>query len=435
MCGFVGSLSGAAALDLDAALADHQSVAAAAHAYCAAEHGVAVQRAGRLPGIDVSLSANDKTVDETTRADAFGGENSPEYDGHGLDARLTVSQTIYDWGKTGADIGIAEAQRRKQDIAFAQAVEDSLRQMLGGAVRHEAQRKAVTALRRNVQRLEVNRKAVAEQVRLGYAGRRKLNDYDLLLLERRSLLADAQQSLRETAAQMQRRFGLSKADAKELAGRFKAQRPASPQPVDPTLAADVRLTDEEIRIFKHRAARVRAQGRPEMAARVSARGWDLDESAQCTDIAPLKTNCSTHDVVGSLEFSMPLYSGGARINRGRAALAKQSEMQARRLALLRRHEADNAVLTDRFDVQANRLLAEQEKVELLQSQLKIERGRQKTNAIRFEVIAELDSRLADAKLGAAALQAELELLLADNLVRRNALVETLQLDRLAPDCG
>ena len=74
-------------------------------------------------------------------------------------------------------------------------------------------------------------------------------------------------------------------------------------------------------------------------------------------------------------------------------------MQARRLALLRRHEADNAVLPARFDVQADRLLAEQEeRVELLEAQLKIERGRQKTNAIRFNVIADLDSRLADARV-------------------------------------
>ena len=196
--GFTGSPAGA--VDVAALLAADRAVMAAEHAYCAAAYGVDVQRAGYLPSVDVSLSASDKTVDKTTRADAFGGEGSPEYDGHGLDAELTVSQTLYDWGKTGADVGIAKAQRRKQELAYTLAMQDSLAELVSGTLQYEAQSKAVAALRRNVQRLTVNRKAVAEQVRLGYKNRRKLNDYDLLLLDRKTLLAEARQKRRETGA-------------------------------------------------------------------------------------------------------------------------------------------------------------------------------------------------------------------------------------------
>lgn len=430
--GFVGSP--AAAVDVAALLGADRAVMAAEHAYCAAAYGVDVQRAGYLPSVDVRLSASDKTVDKTTRADAFGGEGSPEYDGHGLDAELTVSQTLYDWGKTGADVGIAKAQRRKQELAFTLAVQDSLAELVSGTLQYEAQSKAVAALRRNVQRLTVNRKAVGEQVRLGYKNRRVLNDYDLLLLDRKTLLAEARQKRQETRERLTLQYDMAEPEILTLATLYRGARPAAPAPIAAADALDVQLLDEDIRIAKHQSARLSAQAYPNVAARLSARGWDLDQNRKCTDIAPSKIDCSTHDVTGAVELSMPLFSGGARVNRNRAALARKAELQARRTVLLRRYEADNAVLPARFEALADRLLAAEERVALLEAQLKIERGRQKTNAIRFNVIADLDSRRADARVTEAFQSADLEVELVKNMHKNNTLNDVFEVDPSLPNC-
>jgi len=160
----------------------------------------------------------------------------------------------------------------------------------------------------------------------------------------------------------------------------------------------------------------------------------VTQSDLCTDIAPDKTDCRTYDVTGSLEFSMPLYTGGAQSNQKRALLSKKSEMQARRSILLTQNEQENINAKQRLDVLSNRLLAAEEKVGLLTSQLEIERKRQKTNAIRFNVIAELDSALADAKLSATSLAYEIQMAHARQLARNGRLAQTLELNGELPSC-
>ena len=61
---------------------------------------VNVAKSSYFPKLSLSLSSGDKMVDKTTRADEFGGVNSPEYDGKGTDATLVLRQLVYDWGYT-----------------------------------------------------------------------------------------------------------------------------------------------------------------------------------------------------------------------------------------------------------------------------------------------------------------------------------------------
>ena len=431
---FASMLATAQAEPLSEKVNSHSSVQAAQHAYCAARYGVEVQRAGYMPRVDLKLSANDKPINETTRADEFGGENSPEYDGQGIDAELSVTQPVYDWGKTKFDVSIAKAQRMKEQLFYVSAYDQTSLQFLSTLLLYQSQTAGVDALQRNVRRLKGNRKAVATQVRLGYTAKRALNDYDLLLLDRESMLAEAELQKYETGRRLGAEYDISVSNVPSLAKQLAAKLPRAMAHVAPNETLIVRQMNEEIRIFDLQAKRVRAEGLPKISARMGARNWDLTESDLCTDIAPAKTDCRSYDVTGSLEFSMPLYTGGAQSNQKRALLSKKSEMQARRSGLIKQNELENLNALKRLDVLSNRLLAAEEKVGLLTSQLEIERKRQKTNAIRFNVIAELDSTLADATLVATSLTYEVQMAHARQLVRHGKLAQTLELNTELPSC-
>ena len=71
---------------------------ASVQAFCSRVFGVNVAKSSYFPKLSLSLSSGDKMVDKTTRADEFGGVNSPEYDGKGTDATLVLRQLVYDWG-------------------------------------------------------------------------------------------------------------------------------------------------------------------------------------------------------------------------------------------------------------------------------------------------------------------------------------------------
>lgn len=413
---------------------NHPSVQAAKHAYCATLFGVGVQKAGYLPMVDFRLSANDKPVNETTRADAFGGENSPEYDGEGIDAELTVTQSIYDWGKTKSDVDIAEARQLKEKLLYTATYDQNSLQLLSAVLLHQSQEAGVAALRKNVRRLQANRKAVETQVRLGYTAKRVLNEYDLLLLDRQDMLAEAELQKRETSRRLSSEYDVDSQIAGELALGFGTKLPRAMSLVKPENTLVVRQMDEDIRIFDLQSKRIQAQGLPKIEARVGARNWDMTESDLCTDIAPVKADCRTYDVTGSLEFSVPLYTGGMHSNQKRALLSKKSEMQARRSALIKLNDQENVNALQRLEVLSNRLLAAEEKVGLLTSQLEIERKRQKTNAIRFGVIAELDSVLADAKLAVTSVAYEIKLAHARQLARDGKLAQTLELNSELPSC-
>ena len=423
------------AADLAYRVQTHPDVEAAKHAFCATSYGVKVQKASRLPSVDFRLSANDKPVNETTRGDAFGGENSPEYDGEGIDAELSVTQSIYDWGKSGADIGIAKARNMKERLVYLASYEQNTLQLLSALLLHQSQDAAIAAIQRNVNRVQGNRKAVATQVRLGYTAKRALNEYDLLLLDRESMLAEAKFKQQETERRLASEYGIEASRIARLSKQLAKYLPKAMLAVPPENALNTRQMDEEIRIYDLQNRRVKAQGRPKVEARMAARNWDITESDLCTDIAPVKTDCRTNDVIGSLEVNMPFYTGGAQQNQRRALLAKKSEMQARRTTLVKKNMQENENALQRLEILSNRLLAEQEKVDLLTSQLKIERQRQKSNAIRFSVIAELDSALADSKVAVASLEYELQIAHARQLVRGGKLSETLEINSKLPSCN
>ena len=110
---------------------------ASVQAFCSRVFGVNVAKSSYFPKLSLSLSSGDKMVDKTTRADEFGGVNSPEYDGKGTDATLVLRQLVYDWGVTPRDIKISAGEALRADLQRRESVNTILSELIGQIFDHD----------------------------------------------------------------------------------------------------------------------------------------------------------------------------------------------------------------------------------------------------------------------------------------------------------
>ena len=107
--------------------------------------------------------------------------------------------------------------------------------------------------------------------------------------------------------------------------------------------------------------RLQATRLPTIEGLVTARGWDISEASACNDPVPRGhadagsrsvagntslryrgQNCSTYEVTGGLQFSMPLYDGGANRAERYSVVARLRGLENSLAAAHRSHDAENA---------------------------------------------------------------------------------------------
>jgi hypothetical protein len=91
-------------VDLQEKLRDHPSQQRAEQRVCEAKWNILLGKSNYYPRLNATLSGGSKWIDQSSRADEFGGSNSSEYDGEGLNATLSLRQHIYDWGRNASII-------------------------------------------------------------------------------------------------------------------------------------------------------------------------------------------------------------------------------------------------------------------------------------------------------------------------------------------
>ena len=70
-------------IELQEKLRHHPGQRRAEQRVCEAQWGIMLGKSNYYPKLNATLSGGSKWIDHTTRADEFGGSNSPEYDGDG----------------------------------------------------------------------------------------------------------------------------------------------------------------------------------------------------------------------------------------------------------------------------------------------------------------------------------------------------------------
>ena len=125
--------------------------------------------------------------------------------------------------------------------------------------------------------------------------------------------------------------------------------------IEATRSLEASLLRQNIRAARAEYRRLRAERLPAFQAVLTGRAWDINKSNRCGDtvsgghpdaLDPFsassvrRQNCTTHELVGAVEFSMPLYDGGASQARRMGVSARQRGLELELDAQIRAHTAE-----------------------------------------------------------------------------------------------
>lgn len=342
-------------------LLGHPRMNEARASVCAASFSVRVNKSAYYPKLNFTLSGGDKLVNKTTRSDEFGGSDSPEYDGKGLNAVLTLRQQVYDWGDTRSSINISSIERNKALLVRQQTLNSQAGNLLQASLEHESQERVREHWGKVIKALERHSEAVEARFKAGVGRIGDVREIQLITLEAQGEYDIAARRSQQAAEVLSRQYGLDKDQGRRLVKRFTDRRPDDllTLPYEATLQGRIIELDRRSATYEYK--RLQSRRLPKIEAVLIGRAWDINESNQCGELIPSThpdyrdargwnsfstqplprfSNCNSHELVGSMEFSMPLYDGGANAAQRQEVKARESGLEAMRSAYIRDHQTE-----------------------------------------------------------------------------------------------
>ena len=379
---------------LASVLTSHPRVEKARGSVCEASFTIAEKRAAYFPKLNMSLSGGDKLVDETTRGDAFGGENAPEYDGKGVDLTLSLSQRIYDWGMTSADVTSAKLTRGSTSFQGSYVLQNQIFEFYNSAFDHltargrlEVLEAAAVKIRDNVDSIEVRYKRGASRLSDLRAGQ-------VILLDLEMAITAAQNQSALTERVLKTQFKVDGEFVEDAGLYFLSRRPEIPEIVPSREALNWRILDSDHRANGYEIKRLKAMRLPSFTGSLVAKAWDISEAHSCGDVVASDhadaayrngeyrrySNCNTHEVTARLEMSMPLFDGGLNKSQRRRANARARSLEADMAGFDRYHTSESRRTRDNLmdlmsrisnqDLKKQKLREQFDSQEIMQNQIR-----------------------------------------------------------------
>ena len=414
--------------ELQQKLRDHPGQQRADQRVCEAAWSILLGRADYYPQLDASLSSGNKWIDQTTRADEFGGSNSPEYDGRGLNATLTLRQHIFDWGRNSAVIKGYQQDRSVAEIERVTTLDEQLGTLARMALQHVLQSRLVAHFADSRAVIDRDVASMEERFKAGAARLAEMRQARLVGLEAEARLTQAQRQRALVEEAMKTQFGIAPAQAASLIESFITLRPDVPDLVAGEASPRARLIRHNIDKAKADSRRLRAERLPRFSGVVTARGWDVDSRRRCNDLVERghpdqgrfvenrdgtllyqrDGNCSTYELTGALEFSMPLFDGGANEAQRGGVWARRRGLEAELAAHVRSHDAESRRLQDQLLDELTQLAEARLRLDELETQIASERLLSTRTRANLLTVLGLEQRLADetARLISLTLRAE-----------------------------
>ena len=226
---------------------------------CSAGFQIRLNQAAYYPKLSVSLSAGDKLVDKTTRADEFGGFNSPEYDGSGLNATVQLRQQIYDWGDTEAGIDLARLQRNLALLERLVVLDEQAAAILRAALEHEAQAQVVAHYMIAGRELGQTLAGIEARFEAGAGTLVELRQAQILKLEHEAAVDTATRRREQSAEVLQKQFELTADGAAEIVKVFLARRDVVPEIIPAEASLQGRIISLELQATEYETNRLEAQ--------------------------------------------------------------------------------------------------------------------------------------------------------------------------------
>ena len=435
-------------------LTGHPSLDEARAKICSARHQIGVNRAQYWPQINFALTGGNKLTNKTTRADEFGGSDSPEYDGDGLNATLSVRQKIYDWGSTGARVQMARLERQRAFLERLKVLDNQTAGLLRAALEYVSRDTAVALMQAELATLEKTILSAEARFKAGAGRLSEMREAQIVRLENQSAIDMAAQRRRQSQQVLKAEFGITPEQARQFVDEFLAKRALNPETVPPEATIDGRIIGLDIRIASFEYKNLRAQKRPKIDGVLTGRAWDVTEKNQCgdtiyrgdPDYADARsrgfgvrgrsryTNCHSHEITGAVELNMPIFDGGANKAQRDDIQARRRGLEARRLAHARTHESESAFLRAQMQEYINRLADMRAQTEKMQGQLDslmALQGKSQNNPV---AVARVQSRLLQSRAEVVVLSYQIESIRLELLLRANALAATLGIEPQSTGC-
>jgi len=426
--------------DLQRKLRNHPSQQRVEQRVCEAKWGILLGKSSYYPRLDATLSSGSKWIDQTSRADEFGGSNSSEYDGEGVNATLSLRQHIYDWGRNASIISGHREDRFAAQIERSATLEQQLSSVTRLALDYVLQVSLIEHFTQSKEVIDRDVESMQQRFKAGAARLAEMRQARLTGLEIESRVTQAQRQRDLVAREMKTEFGILPEQAKAIVASFQSQRPDVPTMVAGEASPRAKLLRHNIKKVESEDARLRAERLPSLTGVVSARGWDVAQKNRCNDPIAARgseihedirgstrlvdedgngsrdrdangnflyyrvQNCSTYEVTGAIEFSMPLYDGGANAAQRGGVSARRMGLEAELSAYQRSHNAESRRLQDQLLDEMTQLVENREQLEQLETQIASERILSTRTRGNLLGLLGLEQRLADAQAQYISLQ-------------------------------
>ena len=358
-----------AGFNLERILRDHPALKSATERICHAYFVKLQSRSTYFPRIDMTLQAGNKWIDETTRSDEYGGSNSPEYDGKGLNATLSLRQQVYDWGRTRASIDGAQSQEAVARLERLATMDEQLSTFFNMAFQYVLQDQLTLHLTDARKKIAAHLESIEARYKAGASRLSEVRQARLVLLTFDGQIDESHRQRAQVVHSLKTQFGVTPIEAALAVSDFRNIRPDMPETVSAESALQSRILRQNILSANADMRRLQATRLPTIEGLVTARGWDISEGAACNDpvrstgpdrhpdagnrsvagrtgYAYRNQNCSTYEVTGGLQFSMPLYDGGANRAERYSVVARLRGLENSLAAAHRSHDAETRRLQD-----------------------------------------------------------------------------------------
>ena len=433
-------------------LTNHPRLSEARLNVCSASFQIRLNKARYFPKLTMSITGGDKLVNKTTRADELGGRDSPEYDGRGINATLQLRQQIYDWGDTAASIDLARVDRNRALLERLNVLDEQTAAVLQAAMEYAAQTELYDYLRAQELVLEKSLTSVEARFEAGAGRLSEVRQAQLLRLENQSQI-DMSMRRREQASEiLTGQYMLTAQEAQEIVAQFKSMRPPTPPIVPAAASLQGRILSLNLQATDYESKRLEAQRYPRIEGVLAGRAWDINRSSQCggelNRLHPDAVNrgslfsadyrrgqnCHTHEFAGSLEFTLPLYDGGANKAQRGEVRSRQKGIEAQRLDFIRTHEAESNYIAKQLVEYQNRLISLNDQLEKLKGQLESLQATQGHTQFNPLEVARLQAQLIKTETEQILLGYQTENIHLEGLLRANILASTLGIELETPGC-
>jgi outer membrane protein TolC len=400
------------------------------------------------PKLNATLSGGRKWVDHTTRADEFGGTNSPEYDGEGLNATLTLRQHLYDWGRNKSIIDGYKQDRFVAQIERGETLNEQLATLLRMALQYVLQSKLITHFDAAKEVIDRDVRSMEERFKAGAARLAEMRQARLVGLEAEARLGQAERQRDLVTQAMKTQFAITPQQAAEVIASFIKNRPEVPDSVPGPVSPRAGLIQHNIEKVMAEHQRLKAERRPSFTGVVTARGWDIGHKDRCTNLVPSThpdrvggravrdddfallgytrgQNCNTYEMTGAIEFSMPLYDGGANAAQRGGVNARRMGLEAELAAHVRSHEAESRRLQDQLLDELTQIAETRQRIGELETQIASERLLSTRTRGNLLGLLSLEQRFADEQARLIGLELRAEGTRMDALQLSGSLADSL----------